>query len=62
MLLLQAASMIGVLPASVFDWMSKPAERDFRAVEGVSVFEAQKRDLDLEDITSRLYRIGFRRL
>lgn len=59
MLLCKAASMIGVQPfsrgsVSVLDWMSKPAERDFRAVEGVSVVEAQKRDFGFDEVASRL--------
>lgn len=39
---------------SVFDWMLKPAERDFRAVEGVLVVEAQKRDFGFVEVASRL--------
>lgn len=58
-LLWKAASMIGVQPfmrgsESVLDWMSKPAERDSRAVEVVLVVEAQKRDLGDWDVASSL--------
>lgn len=59
MLLCNDASIIGVQPfrrgsVSVFDWMLKPAERDFRAVEGVLVVEAQKRDFGFVEVASRL--------
>ena len=39
---------------SVFEVMSQPAERDFRAVEGLLWIAAQKREMGFAEVASRL--------